>query len=498
MNNSARPFVYGHVFESLTAGLYPNKQEILREYVQNGYDAIVAARSMEMNDANLIRIQVDGNNLFIHDEGIGMDSQGIEEYRYFGYSRKKMDENVGFRGIGKLAGLAVADTMVVVTKKKGEDFCYTYKCEAHKMLKAVRKAKKVGQNLPLEVLIQQYSTIDKKLEEREKHYTSVQLYGIKDDEGYLTNEGAIIRYLSLVAPVPFNPNQFKYTRKIEEKIRSYIPGYQPIHIQVNGKQVFKPYNDDLPLCDLQFTKVNGKNDIKAICWYLAHKQAKQISNEFPRGLSYRCKGFAVGDETLARTTIFTAGRSAIAYWFVGEIYILDQGIIPSSSRTDFEDTPQRKRFYELAREQIGRTLNNLATQRSSESSYKKEMVKLEKKYKEVEKKFRNQSVLKEMKNQIVTEIKETQENLLKKAAKTKNQELKRQANEKVQAVNNLVKAIKKGEGIKDIKEELNLSGDAQLVYNAIITEITKWFKKNAPEELELFIATIHRALERRN
>jgi len=36
---------YGSILEVLTSGLYPNKNHVLREYVQNSYDAILVSTS---------------------------------------------------------------------------------------------------------------------------------------------------------------------------------------------------------------------------------------------------------------------------------------------------------------------------------------------------------------------------------------------------------------------------------------------------------------------
>ena len=501
----AETYVYGHVFESLTMGLYPNKQEILREYVQNAYDAIVEARAQGLSDANLIRVQVDGRNLIIQDEGIGMDEQGIGEYRYFGFSKKRMNENVGFRGIGKLAGLAVADTMVVVTKKQGEAFRYTYKCEAEKMLRAVREAKQDAENIPLDQLIERYSSIEKAPDDVEKHYTSVQLYGVRDEEGHLTDEEEISRYLSTVAPVPFNHEQFRYSARIEDKLKKYLPKYQPVQVQVNGTLIYKPFDDTHPLHKLKFYEVKINRRMSAICWCLSHTEAKQINEGIPRGLSYRCKGFAIGDENLVRNTIFTSGRGNMVYWYVGEIHVYDTELIPSASRTDFEDTPARKYFYDAAREAIAKPLNAEANQRSRESAQRKketsalkDVSKAEKRLYNLGKKLEQQSVVKEEKKLLVAELQEIREELETKGALIKDPDKKHEIAQQVIKIEEMTKSVQKGSVLRNVEDELGLQGDAQVVYDVIMKKVTNWFTKNAPDELSSFVASIHRALEKRN
>lgn len=490
-------FVYGHVFESLTAGLYPNRREILREYIQNAYDAIVAARDVGILDAQLIRVQTDGNNLYIHDEGIGMDAEVMEEYRYFGYSRKRIERDVGFRGIGKLAGLAVADTMVVVSKRKDSPYVYRYKCEARKMLEAVRKAKERGENIPLEDLIEEYSSINQSLGASDQHFTTVELYGIRDDEGHLTNAEQVMSYLANVAPVPFNHERFQHALAIQEKLKSYLPRYEPVQLLVNGKPVYKPYTDDAPLEDLHFIEVPGQVGPRAICWYLAHKHARQISPENPRGLAYRCKGFAVGDETLVRNTIFSAGRAGMVYWYAGEIHILDPGMIPSASRTEFEDAPGRQEFYAVAKEAIAKPLNNYANQRSNVSAFEKESAKAAATVKAVEKKLKNNTLAPEVKIGTIEQLESSKEKLITKVNSVRDPKKRDEALLTVQKIEAVTKALKKGDGVVNVKEQLGLADNEYNVYSIIMSQVTKWFNENDPIALEGFVASVHRALKRR-
>ncbi|MDF2524536.1 MAG: hypothetical protein K0R31_2177 [Clostridiales bacterium] len=495
MSEEERTYVYGHVFESLTVGLYPNKEEILREYIQNCYDAILEARKNGLH-AKKIQVQIDGKNLFIYDDGIGMDGEAIEEYRYFGYSKKRMDSNVGFRGIGKLAGLTVADTMVVVTKKAESKYYYQYTCQASKMIQAVRAAKQKGENIPLNQLIEQYSSIQKLPEDSSNHYTTVQLYGIKDEEGTLTNVKKVITYISQVAPVDFNKIAFKYASDIEAKLKEYIPTYQTVEIEVNGVSVLKPFTDDLPFEQLRLIVVmEKKHSPIAVAWFMSHEKAKQIPPDHPRGLVFRCKGFQVGDEKLVRNR-FSEGRSAIAYWFVGEIYILDPGVIPSSSRTDFEDNLSRRKLYFASEEQLIKLLNNIANQRSKESSLQKQVKNAEKIVQTTQKKLANRTIPLEAKRHTVQDLQKVKEQLISKAAQARDDVNKTQAEKIVQTINILTSSIKTGQGTFDVEKELGLKGQGKSVYTTIMREVISWFKDNSPANLDSVVEKIHKTIKK--
>ena len=89
---------YGFILEVLTSGLYPNKYHVLREYVQNAYDAILGLRRKTGNPSiGKITIKISNPSIFIFDDGIGMDWKKINQYRYVGYSEKKKGEAAGFR-----------------------------------------------------------------------------------------------------------------------------------------------------------------------------------------------------------------------------------------------------------------------------------------------------------------------------------------------------------------------------------------------------------------
>lgn len=104
---------FSYILEVLTQGLYPNVFDVLREYVQNAYDAVDKHRKAYRKRNYKIKIDITDNSVFVFDNGIGMDGAKIKKYRYVGYSEKKANENAGFRGIGKLSGISVAEHLIV-------------------------------------------------------------------------------------------------------------------------------------------------------------------------------------------------------------------------------------------------------------------------------------------------------------------------------------------------------------------------------------------------
>jgi hypothetical protein len=143
--------------------------------VQNSFDAIIAWRWMIGDaQAGIVQITIDTPSIFIFDDGTGMDRKKVREYRYVGYSNKSMGTSAGFRGIGKLSGISVAEKLILTTSPFGVAERYKLVFDAKTTLDHILDLKQQGQNIALNELIQKYTTLDKK-EDIDQHYTLIEL-----------------------------------------------------------------------------------------------------------------------------------------------------------------------------------------------------------------------------------------------------------------------------------------------------------------------------------
>src|ERR1700754_451633 len=125
----AEPIEVGSFFlETLTTGMYEDPLHCIREYVQNSYDAIKdAVRAGVLKDGDgRVLISVGGTSrspsLSIKDNGIGVPiERAYSTLVSLGASRKTPAQHAGFRGIGRLAGIAYCTTLRFTTKAKSED-----------------------------------------------------------------------------------------------------------------------------------------------------------------------------------------------------------------------------------------------------------------------------------------------------------------------------------------------------------------------------------------
>jgi len=51
-------YAYGHIIKTLAGGLYPNKFHVIREYIQNAFDAVINWKSLNKDKNVAITISI--------------------------------------------------------------------------------------------------------------------------------------------------------------------------------------------------------------------------------------------------------------------------------------------------------------------------------------------------------------------------------------------------------------------------------------------------------
>ena len=114
------------ILELLSNAMYVNPMTIYREYLQNSADSIDEALNdglLENEDEGRVDIKVDSINrkVTIRDNGVGISKKDFEKrMTAFGASNKRDTDARGFRGVGRLAGLAYCRELIFRTKSKEE------------------------------------------------------------------------------------------------------------------------------------------------------------------------------------------------------------------------------------------------------------------------------------------------------------------------------------------------------------------------------------------
>lgn len=110
------------MIELLASQIYPSPYALLRENVQNAFDAIMLRKHAGQNFEPFVNVCIEPTQIRVSDNGIGMSRQELREHFWrAGSSSKNTDEAraagvVGTFGIGAMANFGMADRLEVVSE----------------------------------------------------------------------------------------------------------------------------------------------------------------------------------------------------------------------------------------------------------------------------------------------------------------------------------------------------------------------------------------------
>ncbi len=347
------------VLDIITSGMYNHPLMVLREYVQNSADAIdeaIRLRQLTLNDG-IINITVDGSNrsITVFDNGIGIRNQeAIETLCNIGCSRKDRSYLRGFRGIGRLGGIGYCRRLVFETRNNKKEKVTVISWNSEDIRNELSNTKNFNENM-LDIIRRNVSVeFRESLGDEPAHFFCVRMEKIERFHRDLLMNIPIIRnYLSQVAPVPFNYEQFPFGVEINQKMAK-IPGYRQYCIYLNGDQILRPHAQDVQISEktsdtitgVTFFQVPGRDgNLVGAGWfakmnYLASLPPRQSM----RGIRVRQGNIEVGNEYFL-TSHFTERR--FAAWHIGEIHLSFE-LKTNARRDGFEETPNYEAFLEHA------------------------------------------------------------------------------------------------------------------------------------------------------
>lgn len=192
---------------------------VYREYIQNSADSVdkaIASGLISVSEATIhIQIDADSRTIIIRNNGCGISVEKVRETLFsIGDSNKNGVDERGFRGIGRLAGLAYADSVQFITLAQGEPVKTIMTCNCLKMQELLQKSNTETTDV-METFMAISSFLDPQPEDMNVHYFEVHLLGVPVESGLL-DEDDVYRYISETAPVDFNSQQFSQAQTIRE------------------------------------------------------------------------------------------------------------------------------------------------------------------------------------------------------------------------------------------------------------------------------------------
>lgn len=349
-----------NILDNLTTGMYSDSKVIYREYIQNACDQIDLATQIGLLAPNegSVDIFTDSHKRYISikDNATGVRSEMfIEDVGDIANSNKQIGKNKGFRGIGRLCGLAYCKTLKFTTSYAGESVKSIMTCDAQKMRAMLVENKKYTLDEIWDAIVT-YSTAD---EASDKHYFEVEMFDINKENTDLLDDTKIREYLSFVAPVPYK-NTFILRTHIYSYAKSIGYNIDEYCVRVNGCQIFKEYTTKLKeqsgaslknydeISKLEFKDFRDtEGNLIAWMWVGLSRFEKQIPKvNAMRGLRVRSANIQLGNDDVL-TDLFKETRGN--YYFVGEVFAVDKRLVPNSQRDYFNENETRVLFEDLLR-----------------------------------------------------------------------------------------------------------------------------------------------------
>ena len=343
------PHIGAFVLETLTLGMYGEPRHTLREYVQNSFDSIRAAQRLGyLRDRGLVSIAVDSEAICLRDNGLGVAADHAwKTLTSIGASKKDRIRDAGFRGIGRLAGMAYCEELIFRTSFPDEPTISTVSFNCNDLLGAMNPdgggEVELARLLDTTISFSQ-ETLD---QYRDEHFFEVQLRGLSKTPTVLKDAGKIHSYLAQTVPVSFDP-VWKQAKEIEEQYKTYfgIP-LETIDVTISSesgtKPVQKPYGDvyqhskgTMKLEEIEY--FSGKEG-RYWAWVGRLDNSAAVTDRRSRGLRVRVRNIQVDGTEIVERMFSTVKPSygRFSSYYVGEIHIDPNEVVPNARRDGFEE-----------------------------------------------------------------------------------------------------------------------------------------------------------------
>lgn len=491
MDNKSAPIIGKYVIENLTVGMYDDARCVYREYIQNSADAIdraVAENLLEKQDSYIyIRINDDRRVISFEDNGTGISqNEFVDKLQNIAQSDKEIGKEKGFRGIGRLGGLAYCEKLTFETSFKGEDVKSLMIWDAKKLKGIVtdRSEKESAAEV-----ISNVTEFRSEPEDTEKHYFKITMSDVTSEE--LLNESNIKDYLKMIAPLPFD-SHFIFRTQIYDELKKESLSIDEYNIYVNNEQLYKGYTTYFysqtkdkrskigEIRDILFFKANDRySDLLYWGWHsisnIQNRQLEKVNKA--RGLRLRRNNIQIGDENRLEE-LFGKNPSDTRFQFyvVGEVYALHQDLTPNGRRDDFEDCETYHSF-KANLKPICADIKRLANQTSDLASAQRRINQYEEELKEFNQKQEKGFVSQEEQLQSIQELQDRRKNAEagKKTIEKISRKIAEESNETPLA--KIFDEVIKTEASK-IKEIQNISVDTKPIFRTDkLTRLTKAERK---------------------
>lgn len=408
-----------NAIENLTIGMYEDSKIIYREYIQNAADQIDLAINKNYFDEKLeIDIQIDivERKVIIMDNATGIPKERVAStLADVADSEKDRVSAKGFRGIGRLGGLAYCNKLRFVTSYQGEKEKTIMTWDAKELIRSIndKTVKDDASTLLDKIISYEYEVC-----EEEEHFFRVELLGIKEENSELLNVEKVREYIGENAPVPYS-SKLIYKNKIYDYMKNKSLPKNEYKIFVNGEDINKFYTVRLydlvqsgnktskkkydEIYDIKIEEFkNERGELLAWMWYGISSFVKRIpSKPNPMaGIRLRKSNIQIGD---SNTLIPLFKEERGNYYFIGEVHAVHIDLIPNARRDYFNENKAKNELEAHLKLYFDENLKRMYRYANeAKSSYKKniQLIEKEKNYENKNGKFVNDKEKEKMEHDI--------------------------------------------------------------------------------------------------
>ena len=334
------------ILNLVTTGMYHDPLAIYREYIQNAADAISSAGNDERGRV-AIDIDSPGMRVRIRDNGPGLsEADALAALLPIARSLKQRGHDRGFRGIGRLSGLAFAETVTFLTRARSGAPISRIVWNGPRLRERILETRQIERAVCDCVIVESIPG-----DGYPDHFFEVEVTGIGRHAAYsILNRETVRAYVAEVCPVPIS-RSFPFAAEVDGLFRESIAPLT-LDIVLDGETVpvKRPYDNVIRYSDsrignfseleeIQIPTVD-RNGTAAVGWIAHSSYLGAIPKEARiRGIRAREGNIQIGSETVF-DGLFPEER--FNRWCVGEIHILDPRIVPNGRRDYFEPGPHTR------------------------------------------------------------------------------------------------------------------------------------------------------------
>ena len=337
------PLIGADILSLITAGMYNNPLALYREYIQNAADAAVV---VGCNEHATVEIDIDprARRVRIRDDGPGLSHQAATRALLpIARSQKRKGIERGFRGIGRLAGLAFAESVTFTTRAHGASLITRITWDSRKL-----RSNKVTTEGTDEAIGECVRVDTLKTPQLPDHFFEVEINGVgRHVAALVLNREAARAYIGEVCPVPFSPD-FPFASEVEyllgndtrmRKLNVVFKGETTPITKRHGKSIRFANDRESCFTELEAVRVPALDEERAAAvGWIAHSP---YFGAIPKGAGIRGIRARYGDIQVGDEGVFDPlfREERFNRWCVGEIHILDPRIVPNGRRDYFELGP---------------------------------------------------------------------------------------------------------------------------------------------------------------